>query len=404
MKSKVTLGVFTVKRFCLYKGRYYTYGGFGNYIIDFSKYFNKIILLAHVIESKPPHGYYLVDVSNLEIVSLPYIKGELQVLLNLGKYFYIAKKYIHEMDLIQARMPDYSGIVGAVLAKVYNKPFFNVIIDDWYLQAKNVSIFKKAGLGLLLKMHLLLYDKFERMMCKGQVVLAQGETCYLKHVKHSKTCYKILSSAHNKKDIVKRISPKFNLKKYVILNVARLNSVKNQKIILKAISVLNKNENSKKWYFEHVGEGSKKRELQNLANKLGIENYVNFNGRVKYGDELWNFFDNADAFVLSSTSEGTPKVLLEACARGLPIVASDVSGVTTTIKHNVNGYIFESDNLSELVNGLDFISKNKFSRVRFQKNGIITASENTSEFRNMEMVSIISKSFPSLNIKCPFSN
>ena len=136
MSNNITIGIFTVKRFALYKGMYYTYGGFGNYIIDFSKYFKKVILLAHVSEIEPPYGYYLVDIPNIEIVSLPTVRGELQVLFKLRNYFKIAKNHIHKMDIIEARMPDYSGIVGAILAKKNNKPLFNIIIDDWYLQAK----------------------------------------------------------------------------------------------------------------------------------------------------------------------------------------------------------------------------------------------------------------------------
>ena len=403
MGNNVTIGIFTVKNFAYSNGKYYTYGGFGNYIIDFSKYFKKVILLAHVIEIEPPYGYYLVDIPNIEIVSLPPVRGELQVLLKLRNYFKIAKNHIHKMDIIEARMPDYSGIVGAILAKKNNKPLFNIIIDDWYLQAKSVPFFKKLGLGALLKVHLFIYDFLERKLCKGEIVLAQGKTCYQKHVKNAKKCYKILSSAHQLKDITNELHPKFSKNQFTILNVGRLNTVKNQQLILHAVAILNKNFDYHKYKIEHVGEGSKKNELLKLAKKLNIESCINFNGRVKYGKDLWYFFDKADCFVLSSTSEGTPKVLLEACARGLPIIASDVAGVTTTIKHNKNGYIFPSNDINELVKRIKDISENKNDRYQMRLKAIQTAKENTLEYRNKEMISIISKSFPNLNIECPLS-
>ena len=70
---------------------------------------------------------------------------------------------------------------------------------------------------------------------------------------------------------------------------------------------LNENFDYDKYKIEHVGE-ELKNELLNLAKKLNIESCINFNGRVKYGKDLWHFFDKADCFVLSSKSEGTPKV------------------------------------------------------------------------------------------------
>ena len=42
------LGIFTVKRFHKYEGRYYTYGGFGGYLEETRKHFDKTIMIAHV--------------------------------------------------------------------------------------------------------------------------------------------------------------------------------------------------------------------------------------------------------------------------------------------------------------------------------------------------------------------
>ena len=399
MVNNVTIGVFTVKNFAYSEGKYYTYGGFGNYITDFSKYFKKVILFAHVREIEPPYGYYVVDIPNIEIVSLPLVRGELQVLLKLRNYFKIAKTHIHKLDIIQARMPDYSGVVGALLAKKNKIPLFNVIIDDWFLQARNVSVFKKGGLGIFLKLHLFIYDWFERKLCHNQVVLAQGKTCYEKHYKNAKSCFQILSSAHEDKDIVTQFTPKFEGENFTILNVARLNSVKNQQLILRAIHILNKSGNKPKWRLEHVGEGSKRNELEELAKSLNISNYINFNGRVKHGADLWEFYDKADCFVLSSTSEGTPKVLLESCVRALPVVASNVAGVTSTIKDGMNGYVYESNDLQKLVKTLLDVSENKIKREKMRKEGLKTAKENTLQYRNKEMISIIGNAFPHLNIK-----
>lgn len=71
------------------------------------------------------------------------------------------------------------------------------------------------------------------------------------------------------------------------------------------------------------GDGSLRRQMERLAETLGIADRVDFLGVRRDVPELMKA---ADAFVMSSTTEGMPMVLLQASASGLPIVATDVGG------------------------------------------------------------------------------
>lgn len=57
--------------------------------------------------------------------------------------------------------------------------------------------------------------------------------------------------------------------------------------------------------------------------------------------ELPRCFDDADAFVLPSLTEGHPKVLLEAMSAGVPCVASDVAGNRAVVTDGETGLLFE---------------------------------------------------------------
>jgi phosphatidyl-myo-inositol dimannoside synthase len=76
-----------------------------------------------------------------------------------------------------------------------------------------------------------------------------------------------------------------------------------------------------------VGDGRLQPQLMSLATELGIGERTIFVGQVPTGPAVWEELDRADVFVLPSRTEGLPRALIEAMARKLPCVASDVGGV-----------------------------------------------------------------------------
>jgi glycosyltransferase involved in cell wall biosynthesis len=77
-----------------------------------------------------------------------------------------------------------------------------------------------------------------------------------------------------------------------------------------------------------VGEGTQRPALEELAAQLGIADRVRWHGPKPQAGRLFQGFD---AFVLSSRTEGTPMVLLEAMASRTPIVATAVGGVPDVV-------------------------------------------------------------------------
>lgn len=75
-----------------------------------------------------------------------------------------------------------------------------------------------------------------------------------------------------------------------------------------------------------IGFGEHLTYFKKMAQELGIDKHVHFTGKVQAGQSIRNLLDQADLFVLPSRQEGLPRALLEAMARGLPAIASDVGG------------------------------------------------------------------------------
>lgn len=76
-----------------------------------------------------------------------------------------------------------------------------------------------------------------------------------------------------------------------------------------------------------VGDGRYRAELSQSAGRLGLAGRVRFAGRLPPGDPVRHELDRADLFVLPSRTEGLPRAMIEAMARGLPCVGTGVGGI-----------------------------------------------------------------------------
>jgi len=84
-----------------------------------------------------------------------------------------------------------------------------------------------------------------------------------------------------------------------------------------------------------VGEGSLKRAVQERIVHLGLESRVELRGPVEASAVL----GEAHLLVLASIYEGSPHVVLEAMAAGLPVVATRVGGVPDLVRHGETGFL-----------------------------------------------------------------
>jgi len=87
-----------------------------------------------------------------------------------------------------------------------------------------------------------------------------------------------------------------------------------------------------------VGDGPLYADLVALAQTLGVEERVCFVGTVPR-EQVPAYLKACDIFVLNSTYEGLPHVVLEAAAAGLPVIATDVGGTREVLQDMENGQL-----------------------------------------------------------------
>lgn len=97
------------------------------------------------------------------------------------------------------------------------------------------------------------------------------------------------------------------------------------------------------------GDGPERQSLEQLAWGLKASDRVTFLGWVD-PDEV---FDRCDVLVSAASIEGHSMALLDARRRGLPIVAADVGGVSTVVKHQVTGLLVPPCDVVGLAKAID---------------------------------------------------
>lgn len=111
-----------------------------------------------------------------------------------------------------------------------------------------------------------------------------------------------------------------------------------------------------------VGEGPLRGELEEEIVERGLDDVVSSLG---FREDVPAVLAATDVFVLPSYREGTPRVITEAMASGLPVVASDVGGVPEQVVDGENGYLIPPGDAAALVDRIERLLEDPDRRAEF---------------------------------------
>lgn len=133
-----------------------------------------------------------------------------------------------------------------------------------------------------------------------------------------------------------------------VLFVGRLTTEKHVEVTLEAIAKVVPELDV---HFDIVGGGDQRRNLEQTAHRLGLDDRVTFHGRTSEED-LRAAYTRADVFAIASIAELQSIATMEAMASGLPILAANAVALPHLVHDGENGYLFEPGDADDLADKL----------------------------------------------------
>jgi len=295
--------------------------------------FDEVIVFARVAEipetelDKPA-----ANGPNVSFISLPTFIGPWQYLRYRHELKILAKKALPKADAYILRIP---GIAASLLWHCLEKerlPYgVEVVGHAW------CALGKQTVKSLSRPFARYIFAREQKKQCQGAIAAAYVSEQYLQR-DYPAECWTTHYSSLDLPDdsiidgqkFAERLAALRNAvdgkRPFRICHIGSMSALyKAQDILIEAVAIC-----CKKGFDTELtllGDGKYQQMFIEKAKQLGILNCVNFAGRVPSGRPVIEQLDLADIFILPSLTEGLPRSLIEAMARGLPCIGTRVGGI-----------------------------------------------------------------------------
>ncbi len=298
-----------------------------------------------------------VDGPNVEVFEIPFYQGPKQLAINYLKIHFILRKAYDGCNVALFRMPSQTAYMTFQhLPKAM--PFAGEIVYD------PMDDINDKNSGIIMKLLNLRISKQLSYFCKkANGVSYVTEKIIQEHYpsnaslngesnKFFETYYSTITLEDDfftsPRDFIKKRN--FRL---VLSDVAMNSERKGERTLLHALKlVLDKKYDV---YATIIGDGSKKKEYEELAINLGVDKRVEFTGLLSSSKEVRKKLLESDIFVFPTQAEGLPRGIIESMAVGLPVITSPVGGIPEIIDKK---YLIAPDNIQGYADKLCFLISN----------------------------------------------
>lgn len=329
---------------------------------------------------------------SLDVVARPYYESFGAFLRSPGLWrptYRALRAAVKRSDLILLRLPSPVAPIVLRLASRQDKPVALFIVSD--LPELGRAKRGRSGIGVkgLLQLRAAsLVDAVQLRLARGRLVFVTGSRLEARYRRAAREVVSVVPSTITGDDLYRRAPEELVIHNPLrLLSVGRITAEKGIDVLLGAVAVLRRQ--GVEVEVRVAGDGPARERMQQLACELGLSHAVRFLGHVGDKKELHALFDWADVFLLPSLSEGLPKVLLEAMARSLPIIASDVGSVRDLITHGETGLLVPPADPGALADAIKSLAQRADIAQRIAAGAFREASEHRVEVEAAKIAEVL---------------
>jgi len=297
---------------------------------------------------------------------------------------------VRECDVIFMRLPAMNAYVTAVMARLLGKPVVCYFSGDQRVEILNGG--KYQGIfAPPARIAAIFHDALSRGIVRGSSVsLFEAEATLERFAATNKSSFFMFPSMIEEEGIWVR--PQISVQEPArnVLYVGSLGVAKGTKFLLEAMALVRRE--GLNLTLNICGEGPERYALEQLTEQLGLADVVNFRGHVRWGTELTEVYREADILVHPSLSEGVPKVVLEAMAHGVAVIATTVGGIPRVVTDGENGILVPPKSSEAISAALKRVAQDEGLRKRLIRGGYTFVRQHTAEKQARKVATLILES------------
>jgi len=385
MSKQLTLGYISNSPLAYEGETYRSKSGHWNYVEKVSELFDKVDVFARVKKVDKSNNKYRrrvnIENANFHDISKKNTnrKNRSSIAENIKRFRYILERS-KSWSFGFYMAPGWTALMGALASRVHGIPYAACFRGEWDGVVKN-RIEERYNFGTFKHVIKLPIKLIQYVILKNaNIKMTEGYVLVEKYKSiNRKEVIPTLTSDLSRKDFAQKSKKRAKSK----IKISWVGSMINRKRPFMAVEVVDKISKKCKHNveLEMIGNGVIKTELERKIKNMGIEGKINVRGYISDKSRLLRVIKKCDIHLVTSESEGFPRVIWEAQSQYVPVVSTRVGGVPEFLEDRAEVMLASDDSVESVANCVRKLIENTQLRSKIAKKGYRRAKKFVSNKR-----------------------